>query len=106
MKMPRALNAAYEQSPSVQRNQNRFRAFREAFPAVDPAAYRGVARCPLSESPQPDPGWHAVTPPVTLAGVDEGARRRFLEMVGVDHRCDHYPCSLVATLAQAEELKL
>lgn len=106
MKMPRALNVAYERSPLVQANLDEFGRFREVFKKIDPAAYRGIERCPLSESPLPDPGWVQATPPITLAGIDEKARRRLLEILGADHQCVHHPCSVVSTLAQAEELLL
>ena len=75
MKMPRALNVAYERSPLVQQNLEEFRRFREAFNKIDPAAYRGIERCALSEIPEPDPGWVQPTPPITLAGIDEKVRR-------------------------------
>src|SRR6266550_1513934 len=74
MKMPRALNVAYERSPLVQQNREEFRRFREAFNKINPAAYRGIERCALSESPEPNPGWVQATPRSTLAGIDEKAR--------------------------------
>lgn len=104
MKMPRLLNAAYERSPMVRRNRDEVQRLRDAFKHVHPAAYRGVERCPLSEAPEPDPGWVEATPPSTLVKHDEEARRRLLEILGTDHTCDHYPCSVVQSLAQAEEL--
>ena len=94
MKLPRGLNAAYERSPLVQQNLDEFRKFRGAFKLIDPGAYRGIERCPLSEIPEPDPGWIHATPPNTLAKVDEGARQRLLEILGPTHECEHYPCSL------------
>jgi hypothetical protein len=106
MKMPRVLNAAYELSPFVQRNRDEVLRIRETLTAVDPATYRGIGRCPLSEIPEPDPGWVEATPPITLTTRDDKARRRLLEIIGADHTCDHYPCSLVPTLAQAHELLL
>jgi hypothetical protein len=104
MKMPHALNVAYERSPLVQQNQDEFRRFREAFTKIDPAAYRGIERCALSESPVPDPGWAQATPPSALARIDEKARGRLLEILGPEHQCAHYPCSFISTLAQAEQL--
>jgi hypothetical protein len=106
MRMPRVLNAAYELSPFVQRNRAEIWRLRETLPAVNPAAYRGIGRCPLSEIPEPDPGWVETTPPATLTTHDDKARRLLLEILGADHTCVHYPCSLVPTLAQARELLL
>jgi hypothetical protein len=106
MKMPGILNAAYEISPFAQRNRDEILRLRQAFTAVNPAAYRGIGRCPLSEIPEPDPGWVEATPPATLAARDHKARRVFLEILGGDHACDHYPCSIVPTLPQARELLL
>jgi hypothetical protein len=104
MKLPHGLNAAYERSPVVQQNLDEFRSLRGAFKMVDPGAYRGMERCPLSEVPEPDPGWIQATPPETLTNVDERARQRLLEILGPNHECEHYPCSLVPMLAQACEL--
>jgi len=106
MKMPRVLNAAYELSPFVRRNRDEILRLRETLTAVNPAAYRGIERCPLSEIPEPDPGWVEATPPTMLTTGDDKARRRLLAILGADHTCDHYPCSLVPTLAQAHELLL
>jgi hypothetical protein len=106
VKMPRALNRGYEGSPLVQQNRDDFRYFREVFQKIDPAAYRGIERCALAEIPQPDPGWIQSTPPITLETVDEKARRRFVNILGAGHLCVHYPCSVLSTLAQAEELLL
>lgn len=102
MKLPGGLNAAYQRRPVVQQNLDWFRSLRGAFKMVDPGAYRGIERCPLSEIPEPDPGW--MTPPETLTHVDERASQRLLEILGPNHECEHYPCSLVPTLAQACEL--
>src|SRR3954462_1588273 len=106
MKMPRVLNEAYERSPRVQQNWQEFRRFREVFKNIDPAAYRGLERCALAESLQPDPGWVEATPPNTLANVDQKARRRLLEILGADHQCIHHPCSMTSTLEQAKELRV
>src|SRR5262249_2879214 len=106
MRMPRALNAAYDLSPFVQRNRDEILRLRETLTAVNPAAYRGIERCPLSEIPEPDPGWVEATPPITLTTRDDKARRRLLEILGADHTCDYYPCSVVPTLAHGRELLL
>ena len=106
MKKPHLLNAAYERSPIVQGNRNEFRRLREAFKDLDPAGYRGIARCALSESPEPDPGWVDVTQPNTSVDDDGEARRRLVEILGPDHLCRHYPCSVVQSLAHAKELRL
>ena len=106
MKMPRVLNEAYERSPGVQQNWHELKRFREIFKNIDPAAYRGIERCALAEIPQPAPGWVEATPPNTLANVDQKARRRLLEILGADHQCVHYPCSVISTLAEAKELRL
>jgi len=105
MKMPQALNAAYELSPFAQRNRDEIVRLRETITAVNPAAYRGIERWPLSEISEPDPGWVAATPPITLRTHDDNARQRLLEILGADHACEHYPCCLVPTLAQARELR-
>jgi hypothetical protein len=106
MKMPLVLNAAYELSPFAQRNRDEISQLRDKLTTVKPAAYRGIARCPLSEIPEPDPGWVGATPPISLETRDDKARRRFLEILGGHHTCDHYPCSLFPTLALAHELLL
>jgi hypothetical protein len=105
LKMPHALNVAYEQSPIVQRSRDEFLGLRDTFKHIDPAAYRGIERCALSEIPQPEPGWIQDVPPNTLTTTDKRARRRLLEILG-DHECIHYPCSLIPTLSLAKELML
>ena len=104
MRLPRGLSTAYERSPVVQQNVDGFRNLRKAFKMIDPGAYRGIERCPLSEAPEPDPVWTQATPPDALTDVDARARQRLLKILGPNHECEHYPCSLVPMLTQAREL--
>jgi hypothetical protein len=105
MKMPALLNAAYERRPVVQRNWDELRQLRQAFRGVDPTAYRGIERFPLSEIPESFAGSDEVTTSSSSIVDDAEARRRLIEILG-DHECDHYPCSMVETFAQAHELML
>ena len=99
MKLPTVLNVAYESSPFAERNRDELKRLRESFAHIDPAAYRGIRRNPLSEYAEPPPGWtHCAD------DVDADARSRFLDVLGPDHECEHYPCSLVPTLQVAREL--
>lgn len=104
--MPRALNVAYEHSPLVQRKRDEWLGLRDTFKHVDPAAYRGIERCALSEIPQPEPGWIQAVPPNARTRTDEKARRRLVEILGDHHECIHYPCSLIPTLSLAKDLML
>jgi hypothetical protein len=100
MKLPEALNRAYERSPLAREHRPQLRRLRETLKSVEPMTYRGIERWPLSESPQPDPGCsHTDSRP-----ADEKARQRFVEILGPEHECDHYPCSLIPTLVLAREL--
>jgi hypothetical protein len=100
MKLPQVLDRAYEGSPMAREHRDQLQHLRQTFNTVEPAAYRGVERWALSESPQPDPGWSQTAP----RPADEKASQRFLEILGGDHECDHYPCSLIPTLTTAQEL--
>jgi hypothetical protein len=99
MKLPQALHRAYERSPWAGQHRDHLRHLRETFNTVEPAAYRGIERWALSDSPLPDPGGSE-----TVSPADEKASRSFLEILGADHECDHYPCSLIPTLTLGHEL--
>jgi hypothetical protein len=101
MRMPAALDAAYQASPLVVRNPGELAEIRRHFPALRPDAYRGVARCALAEAPDAYPGW-----PGEAEEIDREARRQLVQILGSDHQCEHYPCHLVSTLAEADALQL
>lgn len=100
MKLPQVLHRLYERSPLATQHRDQLRLLRETFNTVEPTAYRGIERWALSESLQPDPGWSQTEP----RPADEKASDRLLEILGGDHECDHYPCSLIPTLTLAQEL--
>jgi hypothetical protein len=107
MRMPTALNVAYESSPLVARNAGAFAEMRRTLIGIQPGAYRGVERCALSESLEPYPGWAGQAEEIRRqTQIDRDACRRLVAILGPDHQCGHYPCHLVSTLADADALKL
>jgi hypothetical protein len=107
MRMPAALNAAYEASPLVARNAGAATEIRRTLVGIQPHAYRGVERCPLAEAPDAYPGWAGQAEEIGRQDqIDREARRQLVVILGPDHQCEHYPCHLVSTLAEADALKL
>lgn len=106
MRNPAALNAAYEASPLVARNAGAAAEIRRALVGIQPHAYRGVERCPLAEAPDAYPGWAGQAEEIGRQDqIDREARRQLVVILGPDHQCEHYPCHLVSTLAEADALK-
>jgi len=98
MRMPAALNAAYEASPLVARNEGAATEIRRTLVGIQPHAYRGVERCP---------GWAGQVEEIGRQDqIDKEARRQLVVILGPDHQCEHYPCHLVSKLAEADALKL
>ncbi len=107
MRMPATLNAAYEASPFIARNADSVAEIRRTLVGIRPHAYRGVERCPLAEAPNTYPGWAVQAEELSRQEqIDQEARRQLVAILGADHQCKHYPCHLVSTLGEANELKL
>jgi hypothetical protein len=105
MKLPAALHAAYERSPSAQSTREGLNALRAAMSRVNPSAYRGIERCPLCEDPIPEPGWATdAAHRVALDQHDVGARIRMLEIVGPSAENDGKSRCIVPTIEYAKEL--
>lgn len=107
MRMPTTLNAAYEASPFFSLNADSVAEIRRTLVGIQPHAYRGVERCPLAEAPDAYPGWAVQAEEISRQEqIDREARRQLVTILGPDHQCEHYPCHLVSTLGEANELKL
>lgn len=105
MKLPSALDAAYEKSPSAERTRQGLGMLRAALKNVRSSAYGGIDRCPLSEDLIPEPGW--ATDAAHCAALDQrdvGARIRILELVGSHEDYDKKARWVVPTLENAKEV--
>ena len=105
MKLPAVLNSAYERSPSAEGTRDALTALRAALKNINPANYRGIDRCPLCESPIPEPGWAGVPEHEVLDQRDVAARLRMLDFVGTRNE-DHFApvCCVVPIIENAREL--